>query len=95
VISSSMKYNFILQSSLPGSSWISLSYRMKIPIPKSTLLSLFPPNIQQDQIDSRSIVNFNCASQSFSCSFFTESLPSTQSFTTPTSQEQQQIYDHV
>ncbi|CAF3594694.1 unnamed protein product [Rotaria sp. Silwood1] len=32
---------------------------MKIPIPKSTLLSLFPPNIQQDQIDSRSIFTIN------------------------------------
>ena len=41
----------------------------------------FPPPIQQDQIDSRPILDFNCVSQGFSCSFLTEIGSSSQSFT--------------
>ncbi len=41
--------------------------------------SSFPPSIQQDKIDHHSLLDFNCVSQGFSCSFLSESLPSIQS----------------
>jgi hypothetical protein len=53
-------------------------------------IASFPPNIQQDQVDHRPILDFNCVSQGFSCSFLSEISPSTQSFTTPPSRQQQQ-----
>jgi len=52
-------------------------------------ISTFPPNIQQDQIDHRPILDFNCVSQGFSCSFLSEILPSSQSFTTPPTRHHQ------
>jgi len=43
-------------------------------------ISSFPPTIQQDQIDHHPLLDFNCVSQGFSCSFLSESSPpSTQS----------------
>jgi hypothetical protein len=48
-------------------------------------IASFPPNIQQDQIDHRPILDFNCVSQGFSCSFLSEISPSAQSFTIPPS----------
>jgi hypothetical protein len=53
-------------------------------------IASFPPNIQHDKIDYRPILDFNCVSQGFSCSFLSEISPSTQSFTTPSSRQQQQ-----
>src|SRR5688572_28257936 len=53
-------------------------------------IATFPPNIQQDQIDQRPILDFNCVSQGFSCSFLSENSPSTQSFTTPSTRQQPQ-----
>jgi hypothetical protein len=41
--------------------------------------SSYPPSIQQDQIDHHPLLDFNCVSQGFSCSFLTESFPSVQS----------------
>ncbi|CAF4845808.1 unnamed protein product, partial [Rotaria sp. Silwood1] len=52
--------------------------------------TLFPPNIQQDQNDYLPILDFNCVSQGFSCSFLSDSSSSTQSFTTSHSRQQQQ-----
>ncbi|UJR36630.1 hypothetical protein I4U23_029350 [Adineta vaga] len=96
--SSSAEHKSIPQLSLPGSSWISLRSQMKMPIPKSTLLSTtyirylshyrsstwsntasFPPSIQQDQINHQPLLDFNCVSHGFSCSFLSETLQSTQS----------------
>ncbi|CAF1173511.1 unnamed protein product [Adineta steineri] len=46
-------------------------------------IATFLLNIQQDQIDPRPILDFNCVSQSFCCSYLSEMSPSSQSFTTP------------
>jgi hypothetical protein len=42
-------------------------------------ISSFPPPIQQDQINHHPLLDFNCVSQGFSCSFLSETFPSTQS----------------
>ena len=49
-------------------------------------IASFPPNIQQEQIDHRPILDFDCVSQGFSCSFLSETSLTSQSFTTPSSQ---------
>ena len=55
----------------------------------STIAS-FPPNIQQDHIDQRPILDFECVSQGFSCSFLSDISPSSQSFSSPPSRSQSQ-----
>ena len=45
----------------------------------------FPPFIQQDQLDHRPILDFECVSPGFSCSFLSDLSASSQSFTSPSS----------
>ncbi|CAF1459020.1 unnamed protein product [Adineta steineri] len=50
-------------------------------------MATFPPNVQQDQIDHCSILDFNCASQGFSYLYLSKMSPSSQSFTTALSRQ--------